>query len=106
MKNLELFRSFGKGRKQVSFKNLVFEVFWDKEDEALLDEILSMVESKFKEEEERISKFDPDVDWATILVNVVIDLSYRYTLLKKEYDKLQESVKFNIQRIDSAMEEL
>ncbi|MGB9824241.1 MAG: cell division protein ZapA [Candidatus Hydrothermia bacterium] len=101
MKNLDLFKNIGKKRRLITFKNLSFEVYVDKEDEALLDEVLDMLENKFKEEEERIARIDPDVDWATVLVNVAIDIAYRYAVLKGEADRLKEAVKFNLHRIDN-----
>uniref|UniRef100_A0A7C2K393 Cell division protein ZapA n=1 Tax=candidate division WOR-3 bacterium TaxID=2052148 RepID=A0A7C2K393_UNCW3 len=92
-----------RGKRQIKFKNMEFEIFCDKEDEAILDEVVAFVEGKFKEEEERLSRMRPDIDWATVLVNVIFDLTYRYLILKKDSDKLMESVKFNIQRIDAKL---
>ncbi|MDI6851266.1 MAG: cell division protein ZapA [bacterium] len=98
----DLFSSI-RGKRQIRFKNMEFEIFCDKEDEAILDEVVAFVEGKFKEEEEQLSRMRPDIDWATVLVNVIFDLAYRYLILKKDSDKLMESVKINIQRIDAKL---
>jgi hypothetical protein len=92
-----------RGKRQIRFKNMEFEIFCDKEDEAILDEVVNFVESRFKEEEERLSRMRLDIDWATVLVNVIFDVAYRYLILKKDSDKLIESVKFNIHRIDAKL---
>ncbi|HOK23337.1 MAG TPA: hypothetical protein PKU94_01080 [Candidatus Hydrothermia bacterium] len=90
-----------KGRRQIRFKNMEFEIYCEKEDEAFLDEVVTTVLEKFRQEEERISRTRPDIDWATVLVNVIFDMTYRYLSLKKSADALTDSVKFNIQRIDA-----
>lgn len=102
MSALDLFSNV-KGRRQIKFKNMEFEIYCEKEDEAFLDEVIEEVQEKFKQEEERITRTRPDVDWATVLVNVIFDVTYRYLLLKKDADKLTESVQFNIKKIESKL---
>jgi len=105
VKNLDLFNNLGKGGRQFRIKNMVFDIYWDKEDEAVLDEVLQTLDESFKREEERIGRLTKNVDWATVLVNAVLDITYRYTLLKNRVEKLEEALKFNVAKIESVLED-